>query len=151
MFADMNVCYGCLYDFERDQKESSVGLLIPDDWDAGLPPLGYDDEGGTTSASLGLGGCLALRVCDPTLEVVVALGPAGVVVGRGEDCDVVLHATSVSRRHVRVDPSGDVALVRDLGATNPARLDGREISDEARMVVGQTLDVCGTLLTLVRR
>lgn len=151
LFADMSVCYGCLYDFNRDQKESSVGLLVPDDWDAGLPPLGYEDEDRTTGVSLGLEGSLALRICDPTLEVVVALGPAGVVVGRGEDCDVVLHATSVSRRHVQVEPAGDAALVRDLGATNPARLDGGEISDEVRMVVGQTLDVCGTLMTLVRR
>ena len=129
LFADMSVCYGCLYDFNRDQKESSVGLLVPDDWDAGLPPLGYEDADRTTGVPLGLEGSLALRICDPTLEVVVALGPAGVVVG----------------------PAGDAALVRDLGATNPARLDGGEISDEVRMVVGQTLDVCGTLMTLVRR
>lgn len=217
LFSDMSVCYGCLYNFERNDKESSVGLLVPDDWDAGLPPLGLleddsygeqssfeavesnNDQGaswnggsppvGVSMSSSGVGiesfdsnwreeparsvpmehsaartggdaddvgsvcavrGKLGLRVCDAALEVVVPLVPGGITIGRGDDCDIVLHAPSVSRRHVRVEMDAKGVLVRDLGATNRAKLNGLEVTDSKDMSVGSALDVCGTLLTLVR-
>lgn len=216
LFSDMSVCYGCLYNFERNDKESSVGLLVPDDWDAGLPPLELSEEepycgqtsfevveskdddaswsdgllpvgvgpsasdndtgsfgsdwreGHSSAASMeylpakargnaaDVGNVcvgrvsLGLRVCDAALEVVVPLVPGGITIGRGDDCDIVLHAPSVSRRHVRVELDAKGALVRDLGATNRAKLDGSEVTDSKDMPVGSALDVCGTLLTLVR-
>lgn len=151
LFADMDVCYGCLYNFSKQDTDSSVGLLVPDDWDAGMPPFELGDGSSSPSASVD-GSCFVygLRVRDASLEAVVPLRGGGITVGRSDECDIVLHAPSVSRQHVRIDPQGRDVLVTDLGSTNHARLEGAEVSDSAHMAVGSTLDVCGVLLTLVR-
>ena len=40
------------------------------------------------------------------------------VVGRGEECDIVIEMDSVSRSHAIFERQGDTILVRDLGSTN---------------------------------
>lgn len=81
-------------------------------------------------------------------DVVTPLTAGGIICGRDPSCDVVLHSQAVSRQHVRLTPLPGGALVEDLGATNPAMLRGRPVHGSARMSYGETLDVCGTLLTL---
>lgn len=125
-----------------------MGLVVPDDWDAGLPPYELTDDPSSTAYSSPYD--YGLRVRDATLEVVVPVIPAGIVLGRGDGCDVVLRAPSVSRQHIRIEPKGDAVVVTDLGSTNHARLEGAEVVDSVLMRVGSTLDVCGVLLTLVR-
>ena len=49
--------------------------------------------------------------------------------GRSEDCDVVIGHESLSRRHARLELSGDRVTLRDLGSTNGTFVDGREISE----------------------
>jgi transcriptional regulator with GAF, ATPase, and Fis domain len=46
------------------------------------------------------------------------LGAAPLVVGTGQDCDLVLQDRSVSRRHAEVQKHGEVVIVKDLGSTN---------------------------------
>lgn len=151
LFADMDVCYGCLYNFKKHDEEASFGLVVPDDWDAGLPPYELSDEPAAGYAYMQtFAYAFGLRVRDAMLEVIVPVIPAGITVGRGDGCDVVLRAPAVSRQHVRIEPKGDGAVVTDLGSTNHARLEGAEVSDSSFMEVGDTLDVCGVLLTLMR-
>ncbi|MFL5264506.1 MAG: GGDEF domain-containing protein [Anaeromyxobacteraceae bacterium] len=48
----------------------------------------------------------------------VALGAREVVLGRDEECALVLDADDVSRRHARVRSGGECHLLEDLGSTN---------------------------------
>ncbi len=54
----------------------------------------------------------------PAMGSRYALGDAPLVIGRGEDCDIRIEHDTVSRRHIRVVPSGDGYAVSDLGSTN---------------------------------
>ncbi|HJL18908.1 MAG TPA: FHA domain-containing protein [Sandaracinaceae bacterium LLY-WYZ-13_1] len=53
--------------------------------------------------------------------------PLYIVVGRSEDCDVVLRDPSVSGRHARLSWRGDKILLEDLGSANGTRVDGRKV------------------------
>lgn len=195
LFSDMDVCYGCLYDFRRRPgggagggggalgtaardvprpeepdppraPEAPEGVLDegawagdPEGpWDAGLPPASLDDDGWPASSPARapappagrLPTRLGLRVETGDACVVVPLGEDGLVIGRGESCDVVLRSPSVSRRHVRVVPADAGAVVQDLGSTNPARLGGRLVTDVARLLPGEGFELCGTRVSLVR-
>lgn len=70
-----------------------------------------------------------------------------VALGRSRGADVQLDDQFASGRHVELLAKGDVLVVRDLGARNPARLEGAEVREElevapetapARLVVGKT-------------
>ena len=55
-----------------------------------------------------------------------------VVIGRGGECDVHIDARGVSREHVSVEVLADGGcILRDLGSTNGARLDGRRFQEAA--------------------
>ena len=94
-------------------------------------------------------GGLGLRVRSEDMEVTIPLPEDGLLIGRGNVCDVILHSRAVSRHHVRIVPQGNGAVVRDCGATNLAILNGSKVADSVRMGVGETLDVCGTYFTLL--
>ncbi len=70
-------------------------------------------------------------------------------VGRLPSNDVVLHAHSVSRNHIRIFINKDEVLVEDCGATNEAKIHGRAIMDPVSVMVGDTIDVCGITFTRV--
>ena len=50
------------------------------------------------------------------------------VIGRGEDCDLVLRDPDASREHVAVVRRGATALLRDLGSKNGADLGGEPLA-----------------------
>ncbi len=159
LFSDMEVCYGCLYDFSR-AGVGGPGIPLADDldepgpWDEDLPPTEPEEAGQTLELA---GVPLAARASEvpsvwvrgSELEVVVPIPGGGLSVGRLPANDVVLHSAAVSRRQLLVSLVPGGAIVEDLGSTNPAMLRGRAVDELARMQVGDTLDVCGTLLTLV--
>ena len=159
LFSDMGVCYGCLFDFSR-AGSPGPGLPPQDDldeprgWDEGIPPFELEEDGRTLELSgMPLGartsGVPSVWVRGSELEVVVPIPKDGLNVGRLPSNDVVLHSAAASRRHLRVSLVSGGAVVEDQGSTNPAMLRGRAVDDLARMQVGDTLDVCGTLFTLV--
>jgi len=47
-----------------------------------------------------------------------ALNNAPLVLGRGEECDIRIQDHSVSRRHARIEPEGDIYCAVDLQSTN---------------------------------
>ncbi|MCA9547251.1 MAG: FHA domain-containing protein, partial [Myxococcales bacterium] len=70
--------------------------------------------------------------------------------GRGQDCDIVLLDHSVSRRHLRVDRTGDGFSVTDDGSGNGTWLNGAKVSrdelyDGDRLLVGDTTLVFSTV------
>jgi pSer/pThr/pTyr-binding forkhead associated (FHA) protein len=50
-----------------------------------------------------------------------------VVVGRGEDCDLRIDHTSVSKRHCLLVRTDGLVLLRDLGSTNGTRVNGTRV------------------------
>lgn len=144
LYADMDICYGCLYDFTRDAS-GPEGPALP------LGRLGKDaDETldlGAGSAG-DAGGEVGMLVRTPSVDVWVGVPPQGVSVGRGPGNDVVLHSRAVSRGHLRLVPTPDGMEVRDLGATNPARYQGRDLRGTLVVPYGDTIDVCGCVLTM---
>jgi two-component system, cell cycle response regulator len=72
---------------------------------------------------------------------VIPVGPGGIIIGRSEQCHLVVRDDGVSREHVHVVLDGsDSVLVRDLGSTNGTYVRGKRI-DEARLKNGQKLFV----------
>jgi hypothetical protein len=53
-----------------------------------------------------------------------------VVIGRSEDCDVVLSDTSISRNHARLELHGGAYTIYDLGSTNGTRVNGDKITSK---------------------
>lgn len=163
LFADMEVCYGCLYDFTRERgvggmPQDYVGngdtMVSEVPWDLGLPPseLHPEDETDTAlvCAQAQEGSPLALRIQSESVEVTIPLPEDGVLVGRGSVCDVILHSRAVSRHHVKIVPRDGGAIVEDCGSTNHATLKGHEVESSETMEVGDVLSVCGTLFSLQR-
>jgi hypothetical protein len=70
--------------------------------------------------------------------------PAGGVVGRSRDCDVVLDDTGVSRRHAELRPGGGGWTITDLGSTNGVRVNGRDIHGPHPLRAGDRLELGST-------
>lgn len=232
LFADMDVCYGCLYDFSKGASghagrpegaggadvvggadavgetegpqrppvwtDSCCGVEASDElwgsldelWDgeaaaASVPAWseGYPDaaDAGFADVPHGTWGCGAggqgpdvedemplevasmtsrlcaidaseggarVRVFAAGLALTCAVPPSGLTIGRDSDNDLALLSRSVSRRHVRLVPCDGGIIVQDLGATNPALLNGRMLVDGRRMWVGDTLEIRGSGVTI---
>jgi two-component system, cell cycle response regulator len=74
----------------------------------------------------------------------LSLGGREAVLGRDGDCDLVLDADDVSRRHARVVPDGDRHLLEDLGSTNgtfvgDARIAARPLVPGDRVRLGSVV------------
>ena len=163
LFQDMSVCYGCLYDFSREGTRR-VPLLPDPVLDGGMevvesedleeePTLVADDGasvfGGITRVAHEPKQGLALFIQTGDVDLTVPVPSQGLMVGRLATNDIVLHSRAVSKRHVFVIPCGWTLLVQDQGATNPAILKGQEVTGGQTMCLGDTLNICGSLLTLV--
>lgn len=65
-----------------------------------------------------------------------AAGAAGVLVGRGPHCQLVVDHASVSKEHARVHvpdgPAADAPQVEDLGSTNGTFVDGLRLAPHVR-------------------
>ena len=71
------------------------------------------------------------------------------IVGRGDDCDIVVADATVSRRHLVLETDGGVLRFHDLGGTNIPLLDGTpttagELRPGASLVLGLTCLVVET-------
>jgi diguanylate cyclase (GGDEF)-like protein len=54
------------------------------------------------------------------------LGEKPLIVGRGEDCDIRVLDTSVSRRHVRIEKIGDDFFILDMQSTNGSYVNDKQ-------------------------
>ncbi len=109
---------------------------------------------------LPVGSNTASEVVGPILEIrngptrlVVRPGQT-VVIGRGRSCELVVPDKSVSRRHARVEHTGEAWVVRDLGSRNGIHRDGHRsttitITDGSEVRIGSPYD--GPILTFAVR
>ena len=71
----------------------------------------------------------------------IVVGPAGAVLGRWRDADVVLNDPNVSRHHAEVRPSGGSWIVNDLGSTNGIKLNGRRVRGPESLKPGDEIEL----------
>jgi hypothetical protein len=112
-----------------------------------------EDDGGTLifSSSQRVGAPVReARARHSTRAILVVEGrrvlvpPAGAVLGRSRECDVVLQDSGVSRRHAEVRPGGEGWTVRDLGSTNGVRLNDRTLRGTQPLQLGDRLELGST-------
>lgn len=135
LFEDMNICYGCLYDFSRTSSDREQE--INEARSRAQQKLDMHSNVLTSSEFL-----IHSEILDTKIRFSDQLR-----VGRSPSNDVVLHAHSVSRNHIRIFINKDEVLVEDCGATNEAKIHGRAIMDPVSVMVGDTIDVCGITFT----
>ncbi len=84
-----------------------------------------------------------------TLDAWVPVSPGeGCTLGRDPANDIVLHAPTVSRWHLRLMPTPDGMQVTDLGSTNPATYRGEEVRESVIVPYGDSVELCGCVLTM---
>lgn len=71
------------------------------------------------------------------------LGPGLTIIGRQQDCQVILSDAAVSRRHAQVANDNGVLTLTDLGSTNGTLVNGAKVtsvvlSDGDRITIGAT-------------
>lgn len=141
LFADMDMCFDCLYAFQAEDASWT---------DEDVPLEAYPeqviDETCAESAHTWW-----LQLSNDLIDLVIPVPTTGMLIGRGQACDIVLHARSVSRRHVRLEPVAEGLIVHDMGARNAVVINGQKLTGEGCMREGDTLGVCGTSFVLARR
>jgi pSer/pThr/pTyr-binding forkhead associated (FHA) protein len=92
-----------------------------------------------------------------TLTVEIVEGPGAgrtaaldrpLVLGRDADVDLPLDDTQASRRHARLDPTPQGAVVEDLGSTNGTFVNANAVHGRAAINAGDELTVGVTVLRL---
>jgi DNA-binding winged helix-turn-helix (wHTH) protein len=71
------------------------------------------------------------------------------IAGRGEECSLVIDATTVSRRHARFTVSSGAATVEDLDSTNGTHVNGTRISEPTPLTNGNEIAL-GTAVLIIR-
>jgi hypothetical protein len=66
-------------------------------------------------------------------------GSMQLVIGRAPDCDLVVHDTSISKRHARVVWNGKVAVLEELGSVNGTFVNNLKMKDRWTLRDGDQL------------
>lgn len=77
----------------------------------------------------------------PAMGTRYPLGQLELLLGRGEDCDVRIPDHSVSRRHVRIEPTPEGYYVTDLQSTNGTFVNDRQLDSTCLLQDGDYLRV----------
>jgi serine/threonine protein kinase len=77
----------------------------------------------------------------------VQLQKSSTVIGRSAECDLVIKASDVSKRHCRIVLGPDLAQVEDLGSINGTFVNGQQVQ-KAKLHDGDELDVAGHVFTV---
>jgi serine/threonine-protein kinase len=81
---------------------------------------------------------------------VIPLEKETTVVGRSPDCDVVVKAPDVSRRHCRIVRGAGEVIVEDLGSSQGTRVNGSRVA-RARLRDGDRLEIAGQAFRVLLR
>jgi hypothetical protein len=69
-----------------------------------------------------------VRVCQDNHSWQAQLNPAGTIIGRSDECDIVIDSMHVSRHHARIFSSSDGQwYVEDLGSSNGTFVNGERV------------------------
>jgi hypothetical protein len=77
----------------------------------------------------------------------MVVGPAGVVIGRSRQADVVVDDPNVSRQHAEIRPRGGSWVLTDLGSTNGSVLNGRRIDGPEVLKPGDQIEIGTSSMT----
>ncbi len=95
---------------------------------------------------------LALKVINGPRELkgtkVAITGP--VVIGRTPGADIVIADDFISSQHARVVPSGEDAVLEDLGSTNGTVLNGQRLTAPQQLRPGDAIDIGSVKLKVDR-
>jgi uncharacterized protein YkwD len=91
---------------------------------------------------------LRLRIADAGTERVLPVAEGPVVVGRGENADVLLTEKRASREHLEITPAPGGVIVRDLDSTNGTFVGERRIL-LARLWPGDAVTIGDAVITLL--
>jgi DNA-binding winged helix-turn-helix (wHTH) protein len=83
-------------------------------------------------------------------ERIIPLSEGEFVAGRGEECAVVIDASTVSRRHAKIVVGADQITVEDLESTNGTRVNGVQITVPTVIANGGKLEL-GSEVLLIRK
>lgn len=83
-------------------------------------------------------------------EKLLALCEGEQTAGRDEDCELVIDAETVSRRHARITVISGNATIEDLNSTNGTHVNGKSISGPTAITDGNEVSL-GTATLIVRR
>jgi len=64
-----------------------------------------------------------------------------VIIGRGDDCDVILRERQVSRRHAQIRRLDGQHVLEDLGSRNGTYLNGREVTEPQVLQDGDEIQI----------
>lgn len=84
------------------------------------------------------------QINGPNAGTVFEIDVEQFLVGRSEECSVVLNYPSVSRRHCLIRAEDNVYYLRDLGSRNQTGLNGRKIAADSRLMNGDEIQVSTT-------
>jgi hypothetical protein len=86
-------------------------------------------------------------IAGPTQPRAYALGGSGALIGRGEDCAVLLTGdAAISRRHALIRTDGYTITIEDAGSTHGTYLGGQRLTAPAVLRRGDIVQVGQTLL-----
>ena len=136
---------------DRTPRRRACDLADPALPDPFAPDGGGDGDADKTMALAPVGAAadgVRVRVCTPGLSATCVVPKRGLSVGRDADNAVALHSMAVSRHHVRLFPCEAGVMAQDLGATNPALLNGMELVGAALLGAGDVLELRGAGATI---
>jgi hypothetical protein len=70
---------------------------------------------------------------DKVSEAQKTLVKDSTIIGRGEDCDVVIPERQVSRQHIRIYHEGESWIIQDLESRNGTWINGHKLTGEQRL------------------
>jgi pSer/pThr/pTyr-binding forkhead associated (FHA) protein len=71
-----------------------------------------------------------------------------VVIGRGNECDVVIHDMKASRQHCKLTRQATGFLLEDLGSRNGTFVNGTRIAEPILLKTSQTFQIGDTMFYL---
>jgi len=83
-------------------------------------------------------------------EQLIPLPEGEHIAGRGEECSLVIDATTVSRRHAKIRVSAETVTIEDLASTNGTHVNGVQITVPTALVNGSKIEL-GSEVLLVRK
>jgi DNA-binding winged helix-turn-helix (wHTH) protein len=84
-------------------------------------------------------------------ERIIPLGEGEFVAGRGEECAVVIDASTVSRRHAKIVVRAGTITIEDLESTNGTRVNGIPVTVPTEIANGNTVELGSEVLLVKRR
>jgi DNA-binding winged helix-turn-helix (wHTH) protein len=84
-------------------------------------------------------------------ERIIPLGEGEFVAGRGEECSVVIDASTVSRRHAKIVVRAGSITIEDLESTNGTRVNGMPITVPTVIANGNKVELGSEVLLVKKR